>query len=140
MWVGVVCGSAPCESGLAVLMLLASLSAPRPLSPDLVHWFLQDRTRISAAIKAAANHLFIHFNHTLALDRERVGQDKERYAASVTSQLGPDATQDTRGCRVALFADSFLLPVANEQINTCVLAVVRCCENSLPSSMPCPVY
>lgn len=113
-------------------MLLASLSAPRSLSPDLVHWFLQDRTRISAAIDAATNHLFLHFNHTLALDSERLGQDKQRYAASVANQLGLDATQGTRGGRIALFADSFLLPVANDTINACVLGTPPASSSAIP--------
>jgi|EP00624_Nannochloropsis_granulata_P004415 hypothetical protein len=54
-------GGHVCNSTLAVLMLLARLSAPRSLSPDLEIIFKKDQSRISRFIIKAQEHLFNTF-------------------------------------------------------------------------------
>ena len=56
-----------CEATLAVLMLLARLSGPRSVSPDLEIIFKQDKSRISRFINKALGHLFRNFAYTFSL-------------------------------------------------------------------------
>lgn len=77
-----------CEGKLAVLMLLAKLSFPRSLRPDMEHWFLQDKTRISRFIRAAMDHIFDRLFYTLAFDYRRLHRDIPQMAHQMAEAIG----------------------------------------------------
>ena len=68
-------GGHMCEATLAVLMMLARLSSPRSLAPDLEIIFKQDKSRISRFITAAQAHLFSNFAYTFAFNTRRLRRD-----------------------------------------------------------------
>lgn len=69
-------------------MLLAKLSYPRALRPDMEHWFLQDKTRISRFIRAAINHVFDRLAYTLAFDYRRLHRDIPHMAYNMGVAIG----------------------------------------------------
>ncbi len=69
-------------------MLLAKLSYPRALRPDMEHWFLQDKTRLSRFIRAAMNHVFDRLSYTLAFDYRRLHRDIPQMAYSMAEAIG----------------------------------------------------
>lgn len=77
-----------CESELAVLMLLAKLSSPRPLRPDLEMLFRQDESRISRFINLAMTHIYTTFAYTFAFDTRRLTSNIEYYAYLVGKKFG----------------------------------------------------
>jgi hypothetical protein len=79
-----------CEATLAVLMLLARLSAPRSLCPDLEIIFKQDKTRLSRFIRAAEEHLFMTFAYTFSFDTQRVRANLPWWAHQVGKKYGAD--------------------------------------------------
>lgn len=83
-------GGHVCEATLAVLMLLARLSSPRSLAPDLEMIFMQDKSRISRFIIAAQNHLFHNFAYTFAFDTRRLRAKVPYYAFQVGRKFGAD--------------------------------------------------
>lgn len=78
------------EAPLAILMLLAKLSNPRTLRPDMEHWF-QDKTRLSRFINCAIQHIFTTFSYTLAFDTVRIHRDIPWMARQFAVNIGlPD--------------------------------------------------
>lgn len=77
-----------CEGELAVLMLLAKLSSPRSLRPDLELIFLQDQSRISRFINLALSHIYKNFAHTFAFDTRRLRPKIPYYAYMVGRKFG----------------------------------------------------
>jgi len=69
-------------------MLLAKLSGPRCNHPDLVHLFVQDRTRISKFITHATIWVFRKFHHTLTFDVAYLRPRIKRFARAVGRQVG----------------------------------------------------
>ena len=69
-------------------MLLARLSAPRPLQPDMERWFGQDKSRISKFSRAALFHLFRSFNYTLSFDYDRLRPLVPVYALKMAMAIG----------------------------------------------------
>ena len=77
-------------------MLLAKLSYPRTLRPDMEHWFLQDKTRISRFINAAMDHVFKKLSHTLAFDYRRLHRDIPQMAYNMGEAVGVPNPADFR--------------------------------------------
>lgn len=69
-------------------MLLAKLSYPRALRPDMEHWFLQDKTRISRFINAAMEHVFDKLAYTLTFDTRRLHRDIPQMAHMMAEAVG----------------------------------------------------
>lgn len=69
-------------------MLLAKLSSPRTLRPDMEHWFLQDKTRLSRFINCAIQHIFTTFAYTLAFDTVRLHRDIPWMARQLALNIG----------------------------------------------------
>lgn len=102
-------GGHVCESTLAVLMLLARLSAPRSLSPDLEIIFKQDQSRISRFIIKAQEHLFNTFAYTFVFDTRRLRPDIPYFAYQVGRKFGAD---DSLAFRVWGFLDGTFRRIA----------------------------
>jgi hypothetical protein len=79
-----------CEAKLAVLMLLARLSSPRPQCPDLEIIFKQHKSRISRFITAAMTHIFEKFAYTFAFDTGRMKADIPYFAYLVGRKFGAE--------------------------------------------------
>lgn len=77
-----------CEGPLAILMLLAKLSAPRPLRPDMEVWFRQDKTRLSRFIRAAMQFMFRSFSYTLVFDDTYLRGLLPMYAQKIAMAIG----------------------------------------------------
>lgn len=77
-----------CEGELALLMLLAKMSSPRPLCPDMEMIFLQDESRISRFINAAMTHIYSRFAYTFAFDTRRLRANVDYYASLVGRKFG----------------------------------------------------
>ena len=69
-------------------MLLARLSAPRPLRPDMERWFGQDKSRISRFSRAAMIYIFQSFNYTLSFDYYRLRPLLPLYAMKMALAVG----------------------------------------------------
>ena len=69
-------------------MLLARLSAPRPLRPDMERWFGQDKSRISRFSRAAMIYIFQSFNFTLSFDYDRLRPLLPLYAMKMALAVG----------------------------------------------------
>lgn len=100
------------EPALAILVLLARLSAPRPLGPDMERWFYQDRSRLSRATRRAAKHIFEKFHHTLCFDTDRLKQEIVKYCAAVAIALGFSDEASALLFHTALFVDGHFFNVA----------------------------
>lgn len=85
-----------CEGELAILMLLAKLSFPRALRPDMEHWFLQDKTRLSRFIRRAMEHVFTHLAYTLSFDKRRLHRDIPQMAYAMGEAIGVPNPGDFR--------------------------------------------
>lgn len=68
-------------------MLLAKISSPRSLRPDMERWFLQDQTRISRFIACAMDHVLQYFNYTLAFDHDRLHRDIPAMSAKIAEAI-----------------------------------------------------
>lgn len=69
-------------------MLLARLSAPRPLRPDMERWFGQDKSRISRFSRSAMLYIFHSFNYTLSFDYDRLRPLLPLYALRMAYAIG----------------------------------------------------
>ena len=76
------------EGPLAILMMLAKLSAPRSLCPDMEHWFQQDASRISRFWRAALRWTGKAFLYTLSFDKVRLRRNLKWYAHQVCKAAG----------------------------------------------------
>ena len=81
-------GGHVCEATLAVLMMLARLSSPRSLAPDLEIIFKQDKSRISRSITAAQAHLFSNFAYTFSFNTRRLRRNVPYFAHQVGLKFG----------------------------------------------------
>jgi hypothetical protein len=98
------------EPALAVLVLLARLSAPRPLRPDLEMIFGQDKTRLSRFGRAALDHIIAILGYTLAFDKVRLRRDIPALALAIGIKAGmprPDVN------RCWGFVDGTFRPIAS---------------------------
>ena len=68
-------------------MMLARLSAPRSLCPDLENWFQQDQSRISRFWREALIWFYYTFSFTLQFDKERLRQKIPYYSRRVGEAL-----------------------------------------------------
>lgn len=93
-------------------MLLARLSAPRPLGPDMERWFRQDRSRISRFIKKASQFIYDRFHHTLCFDGDRLREDLVGYAARVAMSVGLEDDADIEQFNIGMFGDGKFWHVA----------------------------
>lgn len=66
-------------------MLLARLSAPRPLRPNMERWFGQDKSRISRFSRAAMIYIF---QYTLSFDYDRLRPLLPLYAMKMALAVG----------------------------------------------------
>lgn len=87
-------GGHVCESTLAVLMLLARLSSPRPMAPDMEMIFNQDQSRMSRFILMAQVHLFNTFAYTFAFNTRQLRRKVPYFAYQVGRKFG--ATDPSR--------------------------------------------
>lgn len=94
-------------------MLLARLSAPRPLGPDLEHWFLQDRSRISRFVKLAARHMYTTFHHTLCFDTERLQHKITEYSTAMAQRIGFTTPEEIADFNIGLIGDGTFFPFAD---------------------------
>jgi hypothetical protein len=62
----------------------------------MVLLFLQDRTRISRFVGAAARHILDNFHHTLVLDIERIRRDRRAFATAMAAQVGMTDPEEVR--------------------------------------------
>jgi hypothetical protein len=85
-----------------VLMLLAKLSAARPLRPDMEMLFEQDQTRISRFIRCAMIHIYMKFAYTLSFDTNRLRSQLRDMAYAIGESIGVD---DVHGLRIWGFVD-----------------------------------
>ncbi len=102
-------GGHVCEATLAVLMLLARLSGPRSVSPDLEIIFKQDKSRISRFINKALGHLFRNFAYTFSFNTRRLRRDVPFFAHVVARKFGAD---DPASFRVWGFIDGTFRHIA----------------------------
>lgn len=96
-----------CDAGLAVLMLLSKLSAPRSVSPDLERLYRQGKDRISRFISAALEHVFRVCAHTFVFDTRRLKPKIPFYSYKVATVLG---VTDVARFDVAFFVDGVFNP------------------------------
>jgi len=105
-----------CEAQLAILMLLAKLSHPRALRPDMEQLFKQDQTRISRFIALALNHVYRVLAYTLAFDTQYLQEQIPFFAKQIG--IAVDAPRP-ENFRVWGFIDGvfrrFLRPSANQE-------------------------
>lgn len=102
------------EAQLAVLMLLARLSAPRPLRPDMERWFGQDKSLISRFSRAAMMYIFRSFNCTLSFDTERLKPLIPLYAMKMALAIGLPAPHHHRVWSLVDGVYHYCLPPHNE--------------------------
>ena len=68
-------------------MLLAKLSHPRSLRPDMENWFKQDKSRISRFIALALNHVYRLLAYTLAFDTQYLHEHVPFFAKQIEKPL-----------------------------------------------------
>jgi hypothetical protein len=82
-----------CPAELAILMLLAKLSAPRSLRPDLELLFKDDKSRLSRFIDRALMHVFKTFAYTLTFQKRRLRREVPIYAVAIAQYMGASTSR-----------------------------------------------